>query len=335
MNIFVGNLSFEAKEIDVQRVFTAFGVVTSVAIVMEKKGKKSRGFGFVEMPDEVEAQAAITALNGKEILGRPINVMPAVSKEPKVKQEDGEQQSESSEQGRYAKRFSGAQGSGSGQELVYKRTGRYREGRRTINYLKKNKEAGIPVSAPRKYKSNPMRWRKKPRWETPVSAKPEGEQKPWQRPQTESNPWKKPGARSGAWKKPEGEPRPWQRAQGETKPWEKSRGGARPWAKEQGSESKPWGKTREGSKPWVKSEERPLKPWHKKETESKPWEKSRGRSKPWLKPEGSESKPWQKKDDASRPWKKSTGESKPWRKASTDRVQSGFKKRKPFGKPAR
>ena len=51
MIIFVGNLSFEAKEIDVQRAFMAFGVVTTVAIVMEKKGKKSRGFGFVEMPD--------------------------------------------------------------------------------------------------------------------------------------------------------------------------------------------------------------------------------------------------------------------------------------------
>ena len=83
MNIFVGNLSFEAKEIDVQRLFMAFGVVTSVAIVMEKKGKKSRGFGFVEMPDEQEALAAIAQLQGKEILGRPINVTPAVSKGPK------------------------------------------------------------------------------------------------------------------------------------------------------------------------------------------------------------------------------------------------------------
>ncbi|MDP2928296.1 MAG: RNA-binding protein, partial [Candidatus Omnitrophota bacterium] len=89
MNIFVGNLSFEAKEIDVKRVFMAFGVVTSVAIVMEKKGKKSRGFGFVQMPDEQEALAAIAQLQGKEILGRPINVMPALSKEPKKNKGDG------------------------------------------------------------------------------------------------------------------------------------------------------------------------------------------------------------------------------------------------------
>lgn len=61
MNIFVGNLSFAAKEEDVYRVFAGFGAVANVAIVMEKKGKKSRGFGFVEMPDEQEALSAIAA----------------------------------------------------------------------------------------------------------------------------------------------------------------------------------------------------------------------------------------------------------------------------------
>lgn len=121
MNIFVGNLSFEAKEIDVQRVFMAFGVVTSVAIVLEKKGKKSRGFGFVEMPDEQEASAAIAQLQGKEILGRPINVTPAVSKGPK-------------------KRFAGAQNK---HPAGFKRTGKYREGRRTISYLKQRWDAGV------------------------------------------------------------------------------------------------------------------------------------------------------------------------------------------------
>lgn len=168
MNIFVGNLSFEAKEIDVQRVFMAFGVVTSVAIVMEKKGRKSRGFGFVEMPDEQEAQAAIASLNGREILGRPVNVIPSLSKEPK-KQPSGEKNKLGPD---------------------FKRTGKYREGRRTISYMKQRLDAGItaPV-AERKYKPNPMRWRKKPRWTGP-SQKPEGETKPWQKGEGAAKPWR-------------------------------------------------------------------------------------------------------------------------------------------------
>lgn len=218
MNIFVGNLSFDAKEIDVQRVFMAFGVVTSVVIVMEKKGKKSRGFGFVEMPDEQEALAAIMALNGKEILGRPINVLAALEKKPK-------------------KDFPKVENK-PGQE--YKRTGKYREGRRTINYLKKRLDAGLTAAAPEhRYKSNPLRWRKKPRTEAYV-AKPVGEPKPWQRPQTESNPWKKPWVKSNAWRKPEGEPKPWQKSQSESR--------AKPQAA-----SRPWKKTASQAKPWRKS----------------------------------------------------------------------------------
>jgi len=139
MNIFVGNLSFEAKEIDLQRIFMAFGVVTSVAIVMEKKGKKSRGFGFVQMPDEQEALAAIAQLQGKEILGRPINVVPALSKEPR----------------------SQPSGVAPRHDPSFKRTGKYKEGRRSLSYLKQRTEAGITTSVPeRRYKSNPMRWRK-------------------------------------------------------------------------------------------------------------------------------------------------------------------------------
>lgn len=219
MNIFVGNLSFEVKEIDVQRVFTAFGVVTSVAIVMEKKGKKSRGFGFVEMPDEQEALAAIAQLQGKEILGRPINVTPAVSKGPK-----------SEPTGKKNKYSSGA---ASRHDPYFQRTGKYKEGRRSLSYVKKRTDAGITALVPeRRYKSNPMRWLKKPRTQARFS-KPEGELKPWQRPQTESNPWKKPLARSGPWKKPEGEPKPWKKTEGAavSRPWKKSASAAKPWRK--------------------------------------------------------------------------------------------------------
>ncbi len=74
MNIFVGNLSFEAKEIDVHNLFIGFGAITSVVIVKDKKGRESRGFCFIEMPDDREADAAIKALDGKEFMGRPLNV---------------------------------------------------------------------------------------------------------------------------------------------------------------------------------------------------------------------------------------------------------------------
>jgi len=77
MKIFVGNLSFAATEADVNRLFADFGSVASVKIVMEKKGKKSRGFGFTEMLDDEQAQAAIAALDGAEFMGRPLNVSPA------------------------------------------------------------------------------------------------------------------------------------------------------------------------------------------------------------------------------------------------------------------
>jgi RNA recognition motif-containing protein len=269
MNIFVGNLSFEAKEVDVQRAFSAFGVVTSVVIVMEKKGKKSRGFGFVEMPDEQEALAAIAQLQGKEILSRPINVMPALSKEPKNKPTVlvDRRNKYSAAVANDNQEISRLRHDPSDFRLdpSFKRTGKYKEGRRTLSYLKKRKESGItvPVSE-RKYKSNPMRWRKKPRSEQPFARpKPEGELKPWQRPQTESNPWKKPGVKSNSWKKPEGQAKPWQRNESTSRPWKRAEG-----------ESRPWEKSRSGAKTWVKSENSEARPWKKTESKSKPWRKS-------------------------------------------------------------
>jgi RNA recognition motif. (a.k.a. RRM, RBD, or RNP domain) len=243
MNIFVGNLSFEAKEIDVQRAFMAFGVVTSVAIVMEKKGKKSRGFGFVEMPDEQEALAAIAQLQGKEIFGRPINVVEALSKEPKSPTAGKRDQYSSAvvddnQEGLRA----GYKRSNPGHDHSFQRTGKYKQGRRSLSYVKQRRESGITTAAPeRRYKSNPMRWIKKPR--TPARfAKPEGELKPWQRSQTESNPWKKPKTKFSPWKKPGGESKPWQSPQAEPKPWEKNRSGSRTWKKPEGV-AKPWRKS--------------------------------------------------------------------------------------------
>jgi RNA recognition motif-containing protein len=74
VNIYVGNLSFDVSEEDVQAAFEAFGKVESVKLIKDKYSGASRGFGFVEMPSKDEAKAAIAGLNGKELKGRALNV---------------------------------------------------------------------------------------------------------------------------------------------------------------------------------------------------------------------------------------------------------------------
>ena len=74
MNIYVGNLSHDATEQDLRQAFEAFGQVESVNIIMDKFSGRPRGFGFVEMPNSQEAQAAIAGLNGKDLKGRDLNV---------------------------------------------------------------------------------------------------------------------------------------------------------------------------------------------------------------------------------------------------------------------
>jgi RNA recognition motif-containing protein len=74
MNIYVGNLSFEVSVETLRQAFEAFGQVSSARIVKDKYSGQPRGFGFVEMPDQARAQAAIGSLNGKELLGRQMNV---------------------------------------------------------------------------------------------------------------------------------------------------------------------------------------------------------------------------------------------------------------------
>ena len=74
MNIYVGNLSYQSTEADVKQAFEAFGKVASVSIISDQYTGRSKGFGFVEMPDANEAKAAIAGLNGKDLNGRAINV---------------------------------------------------------------------------------------------------------------------------------------------------------------------------------------------------------------------------------------------------------------------
>lgn len=74
MNIYVGNLSRDVTEEDLREVFGAFGQVASVKIIKDKFSGEPRGFGFVEMPEKAEAQAAIADLNGKDLKGQTLNV---------------------------------------------------------------------------------------------------------------------------------------------------------------------------------------------------------------------------------------------------------------------
>ena len=74
MNIFVAKLSYQTKEDQLQAAFGKFGEVSSVKIIFDKYEGRSKGYGFVEMPNDDEGQQAIDALNGSEIDGRTIVV---------------------------------------------------------------------------------------------------------------------------------------------------------------------------------------------------------------------------------------------------------------------
>ncbi len=74
MNIYVGNLSWEVTEDDLKRSFGEHGAVTSARIINDAFTGKSKGFGFVEMANKEEAEAAIKALNNKDLKGRPLKV---------------------------------------------------------------------------------------------------------------------------------------------------------------------------------------------------------------------------------------------------------------------
>ena len=83
MNIYVGNISHDVTRDELMQAFQAHGQVASVNIITDKFTGASRGFGFVEMPAEAEARAAIDALNNYELKGRPLNVNEARPREEK------------------------------------------------------------------------------------------------------------------------------------------------------------------------------------------------------------------------------------------------------------
>lgn len=87
MNIFVGNLPYGATDMDLRSAFEAFGTVSSASVILDKFTGKSRGFGFVEMPNREEATAAIAGLNEKDLKGRALRVNEAQAREERPRRE--------------------------------------------------------------------------------------------------------------------------------------------------------------------------------------------------------------------------------------------------------
>ena len=81
MNIYVGNLKYETTDAHLKEMFLAYGEVTSARVVTDKETGRSKGFGFVEMPNDSQALAAIEATNEKEVAGRTLKVNEARPRE--------------------------------------------------------------------------------------------------------------------------------------------------------------------------------------------------------------------------------------------------------------
>lgn len=79
--LYVGNLAYSVSDSDLEQMFGAHGTVQSAQVIMDRDAGRSKGFGFVEMGSDQEAQAAITALNGKDMDGRSLTVNEARPKE--------------------------------------------------------------------------------------------------------------------------------------------------------------------------------------------------------------------------------------------------------------
>lgn len=81
MNIYVGNLSYQATDDDLRDAFEKFGQVSSAQVIKDKFTGRSRGFGFVEMPSNEEGQKAIEGVNNQDVAGRPVRVNEARPRE--------------------------------------------------------------------------------------------------------------------------------------------------------------------------------------------------------------------------------------------------------------
>lgn len=146
MNIFVGNLSFNTSEEELKKLFEEYGEVFSAVIVMEKEKRapKSRGFGFVEMPDEARALEAIASLNNKEFMGRLLKVN--VTRPKSEAQHKSELRKKEAIKNRIRvkekeklRRLALEEKKRSLLSSFSRRPGKYRGGRRTFSYVKRLK----------------------------------------------------------------------------------------------------------------------------------------------------------------------------------------------------
>jgi len=81
MNIYVGNLSYDTRDSDLEQAFATHGVVDSARVIMDRDSNRSKGFGFVEMANQSEAEKAISSLDGTDLQGRTIKVNQAKPRE--------------------------------------------------------------------------------------------------------------------------------------------------------------------------------------------------------------------------------------------------------------
>ena len=89
MKLYVGNLSFETTENDLQDLFEKHGQVSEVSLMMDRMTGKSRGFAFITMNDKAQAEAAMAALNGHDVGGRALNVNEARPREERPRPSGG------------------------------------------------------------------------------------------------------------------------------------------------------------------------------------------------------------------------------------------------------
>ncbi|MDF2177227.1 RNA-binding protein [Aliiglaciecola sp. CAU 1673] len=84
MKLYVGNLSYQMTDADLEAAFAAFGTVSSAKIITDRETNRSKGFGFVEFANRSEAEAAIESLNGKDVSGRALVVNEARPPKPRT-----------------------------------------------------------------------------------------------------------------------------------------------------------------------------------------------------------------------------------------------------------
>jgi RNA recognition motif-containing protein len=83
VNIYVGNMAFTTTDHDLRQLFEPYGVVDEIRVIIDRDTGRSKGFGFIEMPDSTTAKTAIAGLQGKDLGGRTLTVNEAKPREPR------------------------------------------------------------------------------------------------------------------------------------------------------------------------------------------------------------------------------------------------------------